>query len=225
MVLGCQESLNYVCSTEGTKVSAIKPYPPHEVLFHCDEGLAGLSGTVSESPGMLSPLRQSATHSSPKSTLHRTQTRFVVLPSSTYLFTAGVEDFILHLITLKHTQHSVGLLWTRDRPVAETSTWQHKNCTRQTSMPPVGFEATIPASARPQTYALDCAATGISPNTDIGINFSEMLKLKLNIFISTFVQMCCKNILTPTYLSLHVHPFVCLYLKDVSDGFRSNSVS
>jgi hypothetical protein len=32
---------------------------------------------------------------------------------------------------------------------------------RQTSMPPVGFEATIPASARPQTYALDHAATGI----------------------------------------------------------------
>jgi hypothetical protein len=28
-------------------------------------------------------------------------------------------------------------------------------------MPPVGFELTIPASARPQTYALDCAVTGI----------------------------------------------------------------
>jgi hypothetical protein len=49
--------------------------------------------------------------------------RFVVLPSCTYLFTAGVESFfIFHLITLRHTPHSVGLLWTRDRPVAETST-------------------------------------------------------------------------------------------------------
>jgi hypothetical protein len=47
---------------------------------------------------------------------------FVVLPSSTYLFTVGVEVFVFHLITLKHTPHSVGLLWTRDRPVAETST-------------------------------------------------------------------------------------------------------
>jgi hypothetical protein len=28
-------------------------------------------------------------------------------------------------------------------------------------MPPVGFEPTIPASARPQTYALDRADTGI----------------------------------------------------------------
>jgi hypothetical protein len=29
-------------------------------------------------------------------------------------------------------------------------------------MPPLGFELTIPASARPQTYALDHAATGIA---------------------------------------------------------------
>jgi hypothetical protein len=28
-------------------------------------------------------------------------------------------------------------------------------------MPPVGFEPAIPASARPQTYTLDRAATGI----------------------------------------------------------------
>ena len=31
---------------------------------------------------------------------------------------------------------------------------------RQTSMPPVGFEPTISAGERLQTYALDCAATG-----------------------------------------------------------------
>jgi hypothetical protein len=41
--------------------------------------------------------------------------RFVVLPSSTYSLT------VVHLITLKHTPQSVGLLWMRDRPVAETS--------------------------------------------------------------------------------------------------------
>jgi hypothetical protein len=48
--------------------------------------------------------------------------RFVVLPSSTYLFTAGVEVVYFHLVTLRHTPQSVGLLWTRDRLVAETST-------------------------------------------------------------------------------------------------------
>jgi len=31
----------------------------------------------------------------------------------------------------------------------------HNNNNRQTSMPPVGFEATTPAGERPQTYALD----------------------------------------------------------------------
>jgi hypothetical protein len=46
---------------------------------------------------------------------------FAVLPSSTYLFTVGVEVVYVHLITLRHTPQSVGLLWTRDRPVAETS--------------------------------------------------------------------------------------------------------
>jgi hypothetical protein len=48
--------------------------------------------------------------------------RFAVLPSSTYLFTAGVEVVYFHLIAFRHTPQSVGLLWTRDRPVAETST-------------------------------------------------------------------------------------------------------
>jgi hypothetical protein len=33
--------------------------------------------------------------------------------------------------------------------------------TTQTSMPPVGFESTILVSERPQTHALDRAATGI----------------------------------------------------------------
>jgi hypothetical protein len=49
-------------------------------------------------------------------------TVFVVLPSSTYLFTVGIEGLIFHLITLKHTWQSVGIIWTRDRRVAETST-------------------------------------------------------------------------------------------------------
>jgi hypothetical protein len=35
---------------------------------------------------------------------------------------------ITHLDT--HTSRSVGLLWTSDRPVAETSTWQHTTLTR-----------------------------------------------------------------------------------------------
>jgi hypothetical protein len=43
-------------------------------------------------------------------------------PDLFYLLTAGVEVVYSHLITLRHTPQSVGLLWTRDRPVTETST-------------------------------------------------------------------------------------------------------
>jgi len=43
---------------------------------------------------------------------------------------------------------------------------------RQTSMPPVGFEHTMPASERAQTHALDCASTG---NNTISIWYSKML--------------------------------------------------
>jgi hypothetical protein len=43
-------------------------------------------------------------------------------PSLCYLLTVGVEVVYFHLITLRHTPQSVGLLWTRDQPVAETST-------------------------------------------------------------------------------------------------------
>jgi hypothetical protein len=48
------------------------------------------------------------------------------------------------------------LLNARDQPAAEVFVQR-----RQTFMPPAGFEPAIPASERPQTHALDCAATGI----------------------------------------------------------------
>jgi hypothetical protein len=64
--------------------------------------------------------------------------------------------------TPPNTRHSVGLLWTSDKPDAMTSTWQHTTLRRDTtSMPAAGFEPAIPASERPQTHAFDRAATGI----------------------------------------------------------------
>jgi hypothetical protein len=44
-------------------------------------------------------------------------------------------------------------------------------------MPPVGFETTIPASARPQTYSLDRAATGIDAENIIGIKWVNLMFL------------------------------------------------
>jgi hypothetical protein len=79
---------------------------------------------------------------------------------SFYLLIVGVEV----IVSINHTQwhnHSIGLLWTRGRSVAETSPWQHITLTRDRhSCPPAGCEPAIPASERPQTHTLDRAATG-----------------------------------------------------------------
>jgi hypothetical protein len=64
---------------------------------------------------------------------------------------------------LDHTQRRVTVGWT---PLDEWSARRrdlylttHNTHYRQTSMPPVGFEHTISAGERPQTYALDRVAT------------------------------------------------------------------
>ena len=90
---------------------------------------------------------------------------FLSLTSSTYH--SRFRELLLHLIALKdiHTHKhthplslslalalSVGLLWTSDRPFAETLyLTTHNTDNRQTSMPPAGFGPAIPASERPQT--------------------------------------------------------------------------
>jgi hypothetical protein len=64
-------------------------------------------------------------------------------------------------ITPRHTTFGRTLLdeWSaRRRDLYLTTHDTHK---RQTSKHPAGFEPTIPASERPQTHALDHAATGI----------------------------------------------------------------
>jgi hypothetical protein len=48
-------------------------------------------------------------------------------PSLFYLLTVGVEVVYFHLLTLRHAPQLVGLRWTTDCPVAETSTSQHKH--------------------------------------------------------------------------------------------------
>jgi len=47
--------------------------------------------------------------------------------------------------THTHTPHSVGLLWTSDQPIAETSASIHNTQTRQASMPPGGIRTRNPS--------------------------------------------------------------------------------
>ena len=66
---------------------------------------------------------------------------------------------------LDHTQRRITVgrtpldEWSARRRDLYLTTRNNHN--RRTSMPPVGFEPTISAGVRPQTYALDRAATGI----------------------------------------------------------------
>jgi hypothetical protein len=74
---------------------------------------------------------------------------------------AGFSVLVIRgfLITHNAAPQSVGLLWTSDQSVTETSTWQHTTLNDRHPCPPVGFEPTISAGERPKTYALDRMAT------------------------------------------------------------------
>ena len=80
--------------------------------------------------------------------------------SPTRIMTSSVFRF------LDHTQRRTAV----DRTPLEEWSARHTDLyltthnlhNRKTSMPPVGFEPTISAGERPQTYALDRAATGTS---------------------------------------------------------------
>jgi hypothetical protein len=55
---------------------------------------------------------------------------------------------------------------------------------RQTSMPPVGFETTIPAGERPQTYTLDRAVTGTSKTywtSETVLKLIQLVKVSWNL--------------------------------------------
>jgi hypothetical protein len=79
------------------------------------------------------------------------------------------------------TPHLVGLLWMSDKADAETSSdYTQQSQETKTSMPLVGFEPTISANERPQTNALDRAATGIG-GTLHGIFHLPNVKLYIRI--------------------------------------------
>jgi hypothetical protein len=64
-------------------------------------------------------------------------------------------------ITLRHA--TVGRTPLYEEPARRRDLYltTHNTHNRQISMPPAGFKLAIPASERPQTHALDGAATGI----------------------------------------------------------------
>jgi hypothetical protein len=70
----------------------------------------------------------------------------------------------------------------------------HNAHSRQTSMPPVGFEPTTQANERPQTHALDDAATGIC--IQCTLQTDKLLLMVINTIISKLLQLFC---FSPSY--------------------------
>jgi hypothetical protein len=94
--------------------------------------------------------------------------------SSVIICTWSLSVTLSHTHTHTHTHTHSGLLWTRDRSVAETCTSQpHNTYKTQTSMTPAGFEPAIPASERSQNYALDRTAAG----TGLRFLYSRIISL------------------------------------------------
>ena len=74
------------------------------------------------------------------------------------------QSLLIHEVSSSHTQRrtTVGRISLEEWSVRRRDLYltKHDTHNRQTSMSPVGFEPTISAGERSQTYALSCAATG-----------------------------------------------------------------
>ena len=117
----------------------------------------------------------------------------------------------LHDHTLRHTTLGRTPLdeWSARRRNLYLTT--HNTHKRQTSMPPAGFEPTILVSERPQTQALDRAATGIGYEY-----FSFVFKVVCPEFLCGWLQCsvppicsrnaskCCPPPPFPVYSSHHI---------------------
>jgi hypothetical protein len=104
-----------------------------------------------------------------------------------YLLTVGVEVVYFHVITLRHTPQSVGLLWTRDRPVAETCTWQHKHSQETIIHAPGGIRTHDPSKR-------SAADLGLRPRGcwDLLLGVCGSNSWKRSLFIHGFNYISCK---------------------------------
>jgi hypothetical protein len=109
--------------------------------------------------------------------------------------------------TITDIPQSVGLLWTRDRhsqsPLPDKI--QHS---QETYIPPAEFEPAFPASERPQTHALDRAATGTG-------NFSYS-PTEVQSAIIRFSQPCI-------YFRLVLGLFRCSYTNIIINIFHGRN--
>jgi hypothetical protein len=80
--------------------------------------------------------------------------------------------------SLKDTPHAVGLLWTRDRPVAETSTWLHSQETH--IHVPGGIRSRHPSKRTAADRAATCSATTPASLTKFVLTIPSTVYITLN---------------------------------------------
>ena len=99
--------------------------------------------------------------------------------------------------TTHHSRHdsSGRMISSSQRPLPDST--QHS---QQTSMPPVGFEPTISAGERPQTYALDRAATGTGSNFCCRTSYDAQSS---TLFLQSSVRSTVGRIILSTQPSSH----------------------
>ena len=85
-------------------------------------------------------------------------------------------------ITHNDTLHSVGLHSALRRDLFLTKPNTHM---RQTTMPPAGFEPAIPASGRPQTFALDRSAIFLVLRCTLFIHIHYILYIVKSLIVVT----------------------------------------
>jgi uncharacterized protein (DUF779 family) len=74
---------------------------------------------------------------------------------------AMAYSILSFLITHNDAPHSVGLLWTSDQLISDTSIWQHTTLITKVIHAPGGIRTHISIGERPQTHTLDCETPGI----------------------------------------------------------------
>jgi len=83
-------------------------------------------------------------------------------PSSWFDNIGGLDLVVEVSRSHSETSHSVGLVRTSDRHVAETLTWHRTEPSQETDIYiPEGFELAITVSEQAQTHVLDNAGAGI----------------------------------------------------------------
>jgi len=104
-------------------------------------------------------------------------------------------------ITHNNAPHSVRLLWTSDQLHVETSTWQHTTFTTDRhSCPQVGFEPTVSAGERPQTYTLGYGYIGARTDTtqQSGQTPDKEVEIKsITVYVSGYTETDTTGMLSP----------------------------